>query len=556
MSNDLVPAGPVTSSDLNTFEDCVRAAHALKNKDAVEAEAGIRTILSRAADLNIDDLQADTLINALHDATGNGKKVIKGAWKVFKEQAAKAREEEERRKAAANGAAYAAKAQAAKDAIRDALWTSCSNIAMSPDLVKGMTAVAHEIGVVHEDANVRAIYLTFSSRLLTDSVRILRTGASSGGKNYPIEKMLMFFPDGSVVHFSGGSPLSLVYHEGEDNIDALMHKAIYVQEASILNGKAGETDPFSKMFLILLSEGRIFYPTVRTDPVTGKKTTITVIKKGPIAALLTTADDIDHQLKTRTLPQETDESGAQTVAIAKKILSKRQRRHNLQPWLDFQLLLELDMPADGYLVDIPFREAIFNAFEEKPPGFLAKAPMRVRRDLNGMIAAIEASALVHKYQRKMNEDGEIVATLDDYRHAHEAFDVGLSSAYGMARASDNVIATVAAIEEMMTESERDLHPDSVKVTARDLARQLRVDSPSTGKERLDAAVTYGAIEYDDTMTRRGGPGYFRVVIGSEDLRKGRSIGVFPTPDAVKYFFEGQLSEKGPNSQTGEKTARI
>jgi hypothetical protein len=205
MSNELVPAGAQASHDLNTFEDCVRAAYALKNKDAVEAEAGIRTILSRAADLSIDDLQADTLINALHDATGNGKKVIKGAWKVFKEKADKAREEEERRKAGANAAAYAAQAKAAKDAIRDSLWASCSGIAESPSLLKGMTAVAHEIGVVHEDANVRAIYLTFLSRLLADSIRILRTGASSGGKNYPIEKMLMFFPDGSVIQFSGVS---------------------------------------------------------------------------------------------------------------------------------------------------------------------------------------------------------------------------------------------------------------------------------------------------------------------------------------------------------------
>jgi hypothetical protein len=557
MSNDLVVAGPVVSSDLNSFEDCLNAALSLKPNAPGNVDRATM-ILSCAARIDppLTALQIDALVNTLRRSAGYGKKALLKMWKPYAEQAAKAREAEEHKKAQANAAAYAGQAQAVKDAEHKRLWASCSFIAESPDLLKGMTAVAHEIGVVHEDANVRAIYLTFSSRLLSDSVRILRTGASSGGKNFPIEKMLRFFPDGSVIQFSGGSPLSLPYYDGEDNTDALKHKAIYVQEASILNGKPGETDPFSKMFLILLSEGRIFYPTVRTDPVTGKKTTITVIKKGPIAAVMTSADEIDHQLKTRTLPQETDESGAQTVAIAKSILSKRQRRYNLQPWIDFQLLLELDMPVDGYLVDIPFREAIFEAFEKKRPGFLEASPMRMRRDLNGMIAAIEASALVHKLQRKTNEDGEIVADLVDYQHAYEAFDVGLSSAYGMTRASDNVIATVAVIEEMLTENENDLYPGSVKVTTKELAKRLRVASTSTAKERIDAAITYGAIEYNDDLTRRGGPGWFKVVVGSEDLRKGLGGGVFPTPDAVEFFFGGQNQKNSQMPENESKSARI
>jgi hypothetical protein len=554
MSNDIVPAGAPISHDLKTFDDCLRAAQALGKKSNGD---DFVTILVAAAALNVDDLQAELLIQTIAHQTMFGVKMVRKTWKKYKEEADKEREKEERRKAQERAADYAAKAQAVKDAIREQLLKSCSAIAESLDLLKGMTAVAHEIGVVHEDSNVRAIYLTFSSRLLTNSIRILRTGASSGGKNFPIEKMLKFFPEASVLQFSGGSPLSLVYHEGEDNTDALKHKAIYVQEASILNGKAGETDPFSKMFLILLSEGRIFYPTVRTDPVSGKKTTITVIKNGPIAALMTSADEIDHQLKTRTLPQETDESGKQTVYIAESILSKRQRQHNLQPWLDFQFLLELDMPADGYLVDIPFRRAIFDAFEKKRPGFLEASPMRMRRDLNSLVSAIEASALLHKFQRKTNEEGEIVAELADYEHAHEAFDTGLSSAYGMARASDNVIATVEAIEKMMAEGgDDDLHPGSIKVTAKELAKRLRVASTSTAKERIDAAVTYGAIDFDDTMTRRGGPGWFKVTMSSEDLRKGLGAGVFPTPDAVRFYFEGQLSEKGPNARTETKRTRI
>ena len=122
--------------------------------------------------------------------------------------------------------------------------------------------------------------------------------------------------------------------------------------------------------------------------------------------------------------------------------------------------------------------------------------------------------MLHKAQRETNADGAIVATLDDYYHAHAAFDEGLASVHGYADAK--VIAVVEAIEAMQS---RGLMPDRGEGdTARSrqaAARRLADDRRRAPGGGLDC----GAIEQDDTMGGRGGARYYRVLETSEALRK-------------------------------------
>jgi putative DNA primase/helicase len=520
MSNDLIVIE-------GTFEGCLRDAHELKKGD----DAGVRTILTRAAEIGIDDLQAEVLINVLRDKTGIGKKTIRGAWKVLKEKADKDRWEKAEKERLREAAAWAARGQQQRDEEKARLWASCSKIAESPKLLAGMEAMAHELGVVNEGANARALYLVSSSRLLADeAARLLRRGAPASGKNAVVEKVLKFIPSDAVIHISGSSPKMLPYYGGDDP-DALKHKIVYIPEAVILAKKPGDSDnEFAVMLRTLLSEARLVYQTVVIRP-DGTRETQTFEKNGPIVAILTTADEIDLQLKTRVLIQDTDETGGQTAAIVKSILSRRRAPFDLQPWINFQLLLEMDAP---YQVDVPFTEAISEAFDQWRPKFLEDASMRMRRDIGSFLTIVKTSAVLHKAQRKVAEDGAVIADIADYRHAYEAFDPGLASVHG--EVSEKVIAVVEAIEEMQNENQDDLHPDSVKVTLRELAKRLRVASISTAKARRDEAVDCGAIEYDDAMTGRGGARWFRVEEKSKDLRAKPGLGVFPPPDIVEKCF--------------------
>jgi hypothetical protein len=379
--------------------------------------------------------------------------------------------------------------------------------------------------VVGEGAAIRALYLTFASRFLTgEAVRLLRLGASASGKNLVVEKTLPFIPDDVVVQISGSSPKSLPYYGGDDP-DALKHKIVYIPEAVIPAKKPGEADnDFTTMLRTLISEGRLVYQTVVIYP-DGRRETETITKNGPIVAILTTARDVDHELKTRCLVQDTDESGEQTVAIVERSLSDAdEERLNYQAWLDFQRWLEMDAP---YRVRIPFKKAIFIAFMRWRPGFLEAVAMRMRRDVKSLLSVVKASAVLHKAQREAADDGAIIATPDDYQHAYEAFAEGLAAIHG--KASEKVIAVVRAVEEMTGDSD----PGVVKVTFRELAKRLRITSLKTAGERLDEAIDFGAIEQDESMSGRGGARFYRVLMKAKDIRVRPGLGVFPPPEIVR-----------------------
>ena len=282
------------------------------------------------------------------------------------------------------------------------------------------------------------------------------------------------------------------------------------------------------MLRTLISEGRIVYQIVVTQP-NAPAETITIIKNGPIAAVVTTARDVDPELKTRVLVVDTDESGKQTVAIVKRILSAPEAKPDLQPWIALQEWLEVDAP---YRVVIPFREAIFAAFEQWRSGFLMGAALRMRRDISSFLTAVESSAVLHKAQREIAKDGAIIATIADYRHAYEAFDEGLASSHG--KASAKIVATVAAIETLQPETRL-----SVKVTLRELAKLLRVASPMTARSRLEEAIDFGAIKQDDTLpTGRGKPRHYKVAQAVEGHRRESGLGIFPPAEEVENLYIG------------------
>ena len=158
---------------------------------------------------------------------------------------------------------------------------------------------------------------------------------------------------------------------------------------------------FSLMLKTLISEGRLVYQTVVTQD-NGPAETVTILKSGPIAAIVTTARTVDPELKTRVLVSDTDESGAQTVAIVKRILSAPEAKPDLRPWLDLQEWLGVDAP---YAVIVPFREAIYKAFEQWRPGFLMGAALRMRRDISSFLSGVEASTVLHKAQRETAKNG-------------------------------------------------------------------------------------------------------------------------------------------------------
>jgi hypothetical protein len=526
--------------DVQDFASILRDAEALEYGDIPGATA----IMLKAAAADFTEMEIDLLVRTIADRIGVGLRDTRAAWK-------RALAEVDKRAKAAAAAARAAadqreaeEEQRRREEERAQIWASCGALAENPKLLDEMESVAHKLGLVGEGPGARGVYLTCISRLLaTNSVRLLRLGSTASGKNYPVEMVLRLIPKEAVVQISGASPKVLPYYGGDSNDDALKHKVLYVPEAVILDSKEkGVDNEFTAMFRTLISEGHLVYLTVVIDK-NGNRETATITKNGPIAAILTTARDVDREMKTRALVQETDESGEQTAKIVKRVLSKPEPEPDLTPWLDLQRFLELDAP---YRVDIPFREAIAKAYDQWRKDFLVGAAMRMRRDVSSFLVAAEASAVLHKAQREII-DGVIIATLDDYQHAYEAFGDGLATVHG--KASEKVIAVVEAIEELG--GSVDL---SVKVSVRELAKKLRVSSTSTAWARLMAAEADGAIEQDATLSGRKAR-FFRVLNTAEELRAKPGYGVFPPPETVRNIFAADYPPE-TTEQAEQKTESV
>lgn len=421
--------------------------------------------------------------------------------------------------------AEAERRQHEAEELREDLWTSCCKVAQSPTLLADMEGVVHALGVVGEDASIRGVYLAASSRLCTrGALCLLRKGAAAGGKNYLVSKTLGLIPSEAVVHMSSGSPLSLVYYGGGDE-NALAHKVLFVPEAAVLVDRYGGEDRFAYLLRTLISEGRLDHEVTVTQA-QGPPVTIHIRHNGPVSVILTSArDNVEDEMLTRLVTSDADESDDQTFAVVANVLSNEPPPvdpDTIEQWLNFQRWLALDAP---YSVVIPFRRAILTALESKLATF-ETLPLRVRRDVNALIIAIETSAILHRAQRELDDEGRLIATLADYAHAHDAFDAGLATLY-QKQVPKTALAVVIAAEGMGATKDA-----SVKITVSDLMKKLGITGRSLAGSRLNDATERGFLKLIEPERGLGktSPRFYMLGKTSDEVR------ALMKPGALKSVF--------------------
>jgi hypothetical protein len=180
---------------------------------------------------------------------------------------------------------------------------------------------------------------------------------------------------------------------------------------------------------------------------------------------------------------------------------------------------------------------------------LKELPLRHRRDIHGFLTAIETSAILYKAQRSRDANGRIVAMIDDYRHAHEAFDQGVAGLSSIAvpetlAAVVNAVEAIGAATETARAWDEGTSASGVKVSWQARADKLGI-ARNTAGARLSEAVERGLLKlsippsgYSRTGARR-----YEVVKSSEELEgaTARINTVFPSPEDVRREIEKQLA---------------
>jgi len=283
----------------------------------------------------------------------------------------------------------------------------------SPDLLSRIERDFTRCGVVGEVTNKLVGYLAVLSRKLEAPLAVTLQSTSAAGKSVLMDAVLSFVPPEDRIRYSALTGQSLFYMGERD----LEHKVLAIAEEEGAHHAA-------YALKLLQSEGELTIASTGKDPVTGELRTLDYQVKGPVMILLTTtAIDVDEELLNRCLVLTIDEGREQTRAIHEVQRGKRTLR-GLIAKAEKDGIQALHQNAQRLLQPL----AVVNPFASHLT--FAWDRTRTRRDHEKYLTVIDAIALLHQHQRKVQtvlHDGRplryVEVTLEDIetanRLAHE-----------------------------------------------------------------------------------------------------------------------------------------
>jgi hypothetical protein len=345
------------------------------------------------------------------------------------------------------------------------------DLARQPRILDVFPSRLAGLGHVGEQLVACVLFLAIVSRRLERPVSVVLKGVSAAGKSFTAEQVLRFFTPEAHYAMTGMSERALVYSD-----ESLAHRMLVIYEASGLSGEFA-----SYLVRSLLSEGRLVYTTV-IGTEHGPKA-VTIEREGPTGLIITTtALDLHPENETRLLSLTLADTPEQTTAV---MLAAARDTHDAPDLIDFHALDQwLSLGPRG--VAIPFAE---NLAQAVPP-----IATRLRRDFRQVLSLVRAHALLHQATRETDEDGRVIATLEDYTVVRELVIEVLS---------EGVEAIVPAIVRETVEAIPD-QLNSLSVT--ELAELLHLDKSSASR-RVQQALELGYLANDEE--RRGYPARLR-----------------------------------------------
>ena len=274
----------------------------------------------------------------------------------------------------------------------------------SPDLIDRIGRDFETCGMVGEGVNRLVGYLACTSRLLRRPLAVIIQSTSAAGKSTLMEAVLTLFPEEERIKYSAMTGQSL-YYLGESN---LKHKILAIVEEE-------GAERASYALKLLQSEGELTIASTGRNPKTGQMETQTYHVEGPVMIFLTTtAIDIDEELQNRCLTLTVDETRAQTERIH-QIQRRARTAEGIMRTEGKTNILRSHRNAQRLLQSLP----VCNPFVEQLT--FTSDRTRTRRDHEKYLCLIDAVALLHQRQRRIETRGDVqmlVAQIEDIAAAN------------------------------------------------------------------------------------------------------------------------------------------
>jgi hypothetical protein len=394
-------------------------------------------------------------------------------------------------------------------------WAECEELAREPNILERFARDLARSGVAGESRVAKLLYLAVTSRFLQRPVSVAVKGPSSGGKSYLTEQTLGFFPESSFYALTAMSEHALAYSD-----EPLSHRFLVIYEAAGMN-----SDFQTYLIRSLLSEGKVRYETVEKTS-EGMKPRL-IERAGPTGLLVTTTLPRLHpENETRMLSLAVTDTREQTRDIMAALASEAggdppdlYAWHALQEWL----------ATAEHGVAVPYAGELAAAI---PP-----VAVRLRRDFGALLNLIRAHAILHQASRDRDDEGRVLATLEDYGRVQELV-ADLVSEGVEATVPATVRETVEMVERLHDETEKD-------VTIARLAEELELDK-SAAWRRVRSAMDRGYL--DNKEDRKGRPAKLVTTDALPD-----DIEILPAPERLQGCTVASDSE-GVNTNKLSETA--
>jgi hypothetical protein len=280
---------------------------------------------------------------------------------------------------------------------RSEAWEKCGKLARTTNILDEFAVELSRIGVVGERRAGKLIYLAVTSRLLDRPVSVAVKGPSSGGKSFVVESALKFFPPEAFYALTAMSDRALAYSS-----EPLKHRYLVIYEA------AGMASDFATYLIrSLLSEGRLRYETVEKT----KEGLVPrlIEREGPTRLIVTTTSHRLHpENETRMLSLTITDTRDQMAAVFRALAQDAHRAEiDLTRWQALQTWLATG--PNGVVI----------AFADRLVGLVPPLAVRLRRDFKTVLMLVRAHALLHQASRRKDDQGRVIAEIEDYRVVRE-----------------------------------------------------------------------------------------------------------------------------------------
>jgi hypothetical protein len=374
-------------------------------------------------------------------------------------------------------------------------------LAASPAILDRLTQDLHRRGVVGEDRALRLLYLILTSRLLPHPVSAVVKGPSSGGKSYLIERTLEYFPKTAYYELSSMSERAMVYDQ-----EPLVHRMLVLFEAK------GVSEVTNYLLRSILSEGKVRYVTARRSG--GGRI---VEREGPTGFLTTTTSlSLHPENETRMLSIPVTDTADQTASILDAIAEGGDRPPIDPGWLDFQTWLE----TAEHRVFVPYAKALMAAI---PP-----VAVRLRRDARAIMSLIQSHAILHQATRDRDDEGRIVAELEDYAAVRLLVRDLFSETVGA--------AVPAEVRRVVTAADMQAFATGRPATVQSIADQLGIDK-STASRHVSRGIALGFLRNAGQMQRVSAVALAEPLPAQNDL--------LPEPEALQLCNSAATSPRPP-----------